>query len=72
LYNIFKNEFIIFPNTLESHEYNPSIVVQDNNVIYVISGQNGSTVFNTHEAYFPLNNSWVTLTSAPIVCKIED
>jgi len=48
VYDITKNEFIEFPNTLEEHRWKPGIVIDDNNhkLIYAV-GNNGA-----------LKNSW--------------
>ena len=46
MYDVFKNQFIEYPQTLQQHSFRPGIIIENNNLIHVI-GNEGS-----------VNNTW--------------
>jgi len=50
MFDIMKNEFIEYPKTSQKHEFYPGIIIENNNLIYVI-GNNG-TDYNSKDSPF--------------------
>ena len=58
MFDIIKNEFIEYPETLEKHRYKPGIVIENNNLIYIIGDNLFEKPYGVIECFDIRVNKW--------------
>ena len=72
MFDIIKNKFIEYPDTLEIHRWKPGIVIENNNLIYIIGDDMTDRLWGVIECFDIRDNKWFIIDKLDKILEFEN